>query len=64
MANNPLVEEFDASKPTNYLMYLDANDFYGLAMSQKLPENEFDWTTEQQLDNFDVNSIPKDADTS
>ena len=38
VANNPLVEDFDASKPTNYLMYLDANNLYGWAMSQKLPE--------------------------
>ena len=64
MANNPLVEDFDASKPTNYLMYLDANNLYGWAMSQKLPEKEFDWMTEQQLENFDVNSIPDDAETS
>ena len=63
VANNPLVEDFDASKPTNYLMYLDANNLYGWAMSQKLPEKEFDWMTEQQLENFDVNSIPDDADT-
>ena len=63
VANNPLVEDFDASKPTNYLMYLDANNLYGWAMSQKLPEKEFDWMTEQQLKNFDVNSIPDDAET-
>ena len=63
VANNPLVEEFDASKPTNFLMYLDANNLYGWAMSQILPEKEFDWMTEQQLENFDVNSIPDDADT-
>ena len=32
-------------------------------MFQKLPEKEFDWMTEQQLENFDVSSIPDDADT-
>ena len=32
-------------------------------MSQKLPEKEFDWMNGQQLKNFDVNSIPDDADT-
>ena len=58
VANNPLVEDFDASKPNNYLMYLDANNLYGWAMSQKLPEKEFDWMTKQQLDNFNVNSVP------
>ena len=62
VTNNPLIEDFDASKPTNYLMYLDVNNLFGWAMSQKLPEKEFDWMTEQQLEEFDVNSIPDDAD--
>ena len=44
-------------------MYLDANNLYGWAMSQKLPEKEFDWLTEQQLQNFDVTQIPDDAET-
>ena len=44
MANNPLVKDFDANKPTNNLMYLDANNLYGWAMFQKLPEKQFDWT--------------------
>ena len=26
-----------------YLMYLDANNFYGYGMSQKLPVNGFKW---------------------
>ena len=63
VANNPPVEDFDASKPANYLMYLDANNLYGWEMSQKLPKKEFDQMTEQQLENFDVKSIPDDADT-
>ena len=32
-------------------------------MSQKLSVKEFDLMNEQQLKNFDVNSIPNDADT-
>ena len=62
VGNNPLFEDFDASKPTNYLMYFDANNLYGWAMSQKLLEKEFDWMKE--LENFDFNSIPDDAETS
>ena len=42
-ANNPYMEEYDSSKPTNYLQYLDANNLYGWAMSQALPTGEFRW---------------------
>jgi len=56
-ANNPYVDTHDPSKPNNYLMYLDANNLYGWAMSQKMPEKEFDWMTEEQLADFDVTQV-------
>ena len=49
-ANNPYMEEYDSSKPTNYLQYLDANNLYGWAMSQPLPTSEFRWI---KCDNWD-----------
>ena len=33
--------EYDSSKPTRYLQYLDANNVYGWAMSQPLPTGGF-----------------------
>ena len=43
-ANNPYMgSEYDKSKPTKYLQYLDANNLYGLAMSQPLPTGGFHW---------------------
>ena len=43
-ANNPYMgSEYDKSKPTKYLQYLDANNLYGWAMSQPLPTGEFRW---------------------
>ena len=43
-ANNPYMgSEYDKSKPTKYLQYLDANNLYGWAMSQPLPSGEFCW---------------------
>ena len=43
-ANNPYMgSEYDPSKPTKYLQYLDANNLYGWAMSQPLPTGEFRW---------------------
>ena len=40
--NNPYMgSEYDPSKPTRYLQYLDANNLYGWAMSQPLPTGGF-----------------------
>ena len=41
-ANNPYIgSEYDSSKPTRYLQYLDANSLYGWVMSQPLPIGKF-----------------------
>lgn len=45
-ANNKyLGEEYDPSKPTSYIAYLDANNLYGWAMSQYLPYGSFEWVS-------------------
>ena len=44
IANNPYMGyEYDPSKPTEYLQYLDANNLYGWAVSQPLPIRDFKW---------------------
>ena len=43
-ANNPCMgSEYQPREPTRYLQYLDANNFYGWAMSQPLPTRRFKW---------------------
>ena len=43
-ANNPyMVGEYNSSEETSYIQYLDANNLYGWAMSQKLPTGRFSW---------------------
>ena len=43
-ANNPYMgSEYDPSRPTRYLQYLDANNLYGWMMSQPLPTRGFEW---------------------
>ena len=47
-ANNPRAEatggsKYDPAKPTSWLMYLDANNLYGWAMSKPLPTGGFAW---------------------
>lgn len=43
-ANNPMCPDYDNTMPTNWIMYLDANNLYGWAMSQLLPVGGFQWT--------------------
>ena len=37
------MKNYDKSIESSYLMYLDANNLYGWAMSQKLLVNDFEW---------------------
>ena len=42
-ANNKYMKDFNPDKPSSYIQYLDANNLYGWAMSQKLPTHDFKW---------------------
>ena len=59
-ANNPMVEGYDPDKPTTYIMYLDANNLYGWAMSQALPTGGFEWNDPPSIQ--ELIDHPSDAD--
>jgi len=62
-ANNPLVEGYDPSKPNTWIIYLDANNLYGTAMSEPLPVGNFCFLSQDEISDFDVMKIPANGDT-
>ncbi|XP_064646145.1 uncharacterized protein LOC135499330 [Lineus longissimus] len=65
-ANNPDVTDFDQEKPISYIADLDANNLYGIAMSEKLPQiyhNEtpdLDKDMKEDAHLYDFSNYPKD----
>ena len=53
-ANNKYMKEYDEKAPSKYIMYLDANNLYGWAMSQYLPIGGFRWLTEKEINKIDL----------
>ena len=45
-ADNRYKKNYDKSKKSSYIQYLDANNLYGAAMSEKLLINEFRWVND------------------
>ena len=45
-ASNEYMKNYDESKKSSYIQYLDANNLYGAAMSEKLPMNGFKWVSD------------------
>ena len=48
-ANNKYMKDHDPSLPPKHIIYLDANNLYGWAMSKPLPTNGFKWMSKTQL---------------
>ena len=58
-ANDKYMKNYNEKEGSSYIMYLDANNLYGWAMSQKLPSGNFHWIPCHEyinLDSYDENS--------
>ena len=61
-ANNKYINNYNKSIKSSYLMYLDANNLYGWALSRKLPingfkwENDLSWFNEKFIKDYDKNN--------
>ena len=48
-ANNKFMKDFDPAEKSSFIVYLDANNLYGWAMSKPLPVGGFEWMAEKEL---------------
>ena len=61
-ANNKYMKNYNKNEESSYIQYLDANNLYGWAMSQKLLVNNFKWVkdtsriNEEFIKNYNENS--------
>ena len=50
-ANNKYTKYYDKKALSKYIIYHDANNLHGLAMSQYLPTDSFEWLTQKEIKN-------------
>ena len=53
-ANNKYMKEYDEKAPSKHIMYLDVNNLYGWAMSQYLPNGNFKWMTDKEIEEINL----------
>ena len=60
-ANNKYMTEYNEKAPSKYIMYLDANNLYGWAMSQYLPTGNLKWMTDKEISKIDLGMYKADG---
>ena len=48
---------YDSTKKHTDILYVDANNLYGNALSQKLPQSEFKWMSERELAEVNISEF-------
>ena len=52
---------YDSSEESKFIMYLDANNLYGWAMSKYLPYSEFKWLNKKEISRFCLGSVSENS---
>ena len=61
-ANNKYIKGYDKNAPSKYIMYLNANNLYGWAMSQYLPTGGLKWMTDKEISRLDLGKYKADSE--
>ena len=62
-ANNKYMKNYDKNKESSCIQYVDANNLYGWAISQKLPGNGFKWIKNvTEIDEKFIKNYNEDSD--
>ena len=56
------MKTYNKKLPTKYIMYLDANNLYGWAMSQYLPTGNFKWLSQKQIKKTNLGKYTENSD--
>lgn len=54
IGNNRFMQIYDPEKKTSYILYYDANNLYGWAMSEPLPVSDFRWLSEREINTQNI----------
>ena len=60
-ANNKYMKNYDEKAPSKYIMYLDAKNLYGWAMSQTLPTGGFKWLSPKQIEKINLGKYTENS---
>ena len=55
------MKEYDEKASSKYIMYLDANNLYGWAMSQYLPTGNFKWMNDKEISKINLGKHKTDS---
>ena len=61
-ANNKYLNSYNPDIDSSFIIYLDANNLYGYAMSQPMPYTEFNWLERKDIEKLDFCKIDSDGD--
>ena len=60
-ANNKYVKNYDKDKENTYISYWDVNNLCGWAMSQYLPYDNFEWMSEEEINEVNFDLVSEDS---